>query len=422
MNTEVSELSNGLKVVTTPIEGSQSAGISLFVGTGSRYESRRLNGVSHYLEHMMFKGTRKRPKAELIAEAIEGAGGRSNAFTSYELTSYVARVPFDKLEVALDVTADMINDSLLEIQEVERERSVIKEEIKRSKDNPASWVWEILSQVVYGDQPMGWGVAGTEETVSGITRDDLVQYIQDWYVPNNMVLSVAGRVSHDEVMACAEGLFGARARKEVGQFAPVTENGEASPVQVEVRPSAQANITIGLRALKRADPDRFTLTVLNNLLGRGMSSRLFREVRERRGLAYSVGSSTSRFHDTGLMVAHAGVDPAKVIDATKVIIDELEKLTSEPVGEEELVKAIDFTSGNFRLDLEDSMSVSRWTGTNILTTGDLEDVEETVNRFRSVQPQDIMQVAQRLFDRRKMSMAVTGPNDDTEGLLKALGG
>jgi len=420
LETSVSELGNGLKVATTNLGGAQSASISLFVGTGSRYETKRINGISHYLEHMLFKGTAKRPKAEMIAEAIEGAGGRTNAFTSYELTCYVSKVPFDKLEIALDVAADMVNESLLDISEVERERSVIKEEIKREKDNPASWVWELLSQVMYGDQPLGWNVAGTEDTVSDITRQDLTDYVGSWYVPNNMVLSVAGRVSHDNVMEIAEKLFKQRTKVSIGEFAPVQEKKDGPTVMVETRTSAQSNLTIGLPALDRFDPDRFTLTVLNNLLGRGMSSRLFREVRERRGLAYSVGSSTSRFHDTGLMVAHAGVDPTKVVDAAKVIINEIEKLTTEPVGEEELEKAKDFTTGNFRLDLEDSMSVSRWTGSSILATGELEDIDDIISKFRAVQPEDILRVAGRLFDRKKMSMAVTGPNDVTQELLEEL--
>ncbi|MSQ14658.1 MAG: insulinase family protein [Dehalococcoidia bacterium] len=422
METFISELRNGLRIATTPIAEAQSASISLFVGTGSRYESKRINGISHYLEHMLFKGTAKRPKAEMIAEAIEGAGGRSNAFTSYELTCYVAKVPFDKLGIALDVTVDMVNDSLLDLAEVERERSVIKEEIKREKDNPASWVWELLSEVIYGDQPLGWNVAGTEEIVSGITRQDLADYVGTWYVPNNMVLSIAGRVSHEEIVNTAGKLFDERKRVSLGGFAPVSEKKDGPAVQVETRSNAQSNLTIGLTALHRLDPDRFILTLLNNLLGRGMSSRLFREVRERRGLAYSVGSSTSRFHDTGLMVAHAGVDPTKVVEAAKVIIAEMEKLTVEAVGAEELEKAKDFTIGNFRLDLEDSMSVSRYVGTSLLSTGELEDIDDTVSKFRAVQPEDILRVAARLIDRKKMSMAVTGPNDVTAELLAELQG
>ena len=420
MDVEISQSDNGLRVATATIPEAQSASVTIYVGTGSRYEEQRINGISHYLEHMLFKGTKQRPRADLIAEAIEGAGGRTNASTGQEVTSYVARVPYDKMGLALEVLADMVNEPLLEDEEVERERNVIYEEIKRSKDSPGAWVWRLLSLAVYGDQPMGWEIAGTQESVGNVSRQDLVQYMGAWYAPNNIVLSVAGRVSHQEVVKRADALFQERRPVPIGGYSPVGPRNDPSAVIVETRPISQANLAMGLRAFNRHDPDRYALTVLTNLLGRGMSSRLFREVRERRGLAYSVGCQATRYHDTGLFTAFAGVDPANVAEAARVIVGELKKLVDEPVATEELVKAQDYTIGNFRLDLEDTMSVARWVGSNLLTLGRVQEVEDVVECYRAVTVADLQRVAGRIFTPKEMSIALTGPNDETEAMTRIL--
>ncbi len=191
MNTQTTTLTNGLRVVTTEMPGAQSASVNIFVGTGSRYESKRLNGVSHYLEHMLFKGTQKRPEAIMISEAIEGAGGRSNAFTAHEVTCYLAKVPYERADLAMDVIADMVQHSLLAPEEVERERKVVIEEIRRTWDHPGAWAGELAFRAAFGDQPLGWSIAGTEDSVRGLSRDDLAGYVARWYVPNNLVVSVA---------------------------------------------------------------------------------------------------------------------------------------------------------------------------------------------------------------------------------------
>ena len=420
MNTHMTTLDNGLRVITTEMPGTQSASLNIFVGAGSRYEVKRINGISHYLEHMLFKGTHKRPEAILISEAIEGAGGRTNAFTAHEITCYLAKVPFERVDLALDVIADMVQDPLLAEEEVERERKVIIEEIRRTWDHPAGWARELAFQAIFGDQPLGWSIAGTEESVQGISRDDLADYIATWYAPNNLVLSVAGNVRHQEVLDLTKQYVRDVQPRPLTSYLPAGPRAASHPIIAETRAITQATLVMSLRGPGRKAPDRYVLTVLSNLLGSGMSSRLFKEVRERRGLAYSVGCGTVRFQDMGLLTTSAGVSPENVIQTTEVILGEFQKLVREPVGEGELAKAIDYSVGTFRLGLEDTMSVSRWVGESQTTTGEIHQVEEVVAKLRAVTAEDIQRMAGRLFVDNELSVALTGPNDETERLAAVI--
>ncbi len=417
---QISTLRNGMRVVTTPIPAAQSASVNVFVGVGSRAEERRVNGVSHYMEHMLFKGTERRANAIVIAAEIEGAGGVLNAYTSKELTCYWNQVPYEMLPRAMDVVADMVQNSLLEQVEVERERTVVQQEIRRSHDQPGAWVGELLSDAVYGDQPIGWSIAGTLDIVEKITRDDMRQHLDTWYVPRNMVLSVAGNVTHDEVMALAEQQWMGTGDAELPPIAPARLEMPAERVRIDTRDIAQANMAIGLRGIPREDPDRFALTILNNVLGRGMSSRLFREVRERRGLAYSVGASTSRYADTGAFSVSAGVSPEHAVEATTVILAELRKLVDEPVEDEELRKARDYASGSFRLGLESSMSLGQRAGESLLMLGKIEPIEDVVAGYRAVTADDVQRVAARIFRPDNLALAVVGPAMDEADLRAAL--
>lgn len=416
MISHVTSLENGLRLVTSPMPHAQSVSVCIFVGTGSRYEEKRTNGVSHYLEHMLFKGTQRRPNATIISEAIEGAGGRTNAYTGHEITCYLAKVPFEKAGLALDVLSDMVNNPLLAEEEIDRERRVVLEEIRRTKDNPGAWAGELLAESAYGNHPLGWSVAGTEESVGELTRQDLMDYTAAWYVSNNIVVSVAGNVRHEDVLPWVEEAFRGRERAELGNFLGAGPRGGDRAIISETRPISQANLGMALRALPRNDPRRYALTIMVNLLGRGMSSRLFREVRERRGLAYSVGCSSIRYHDTGLLVASAGVSPDKVAETARVILEEFKKLKEEAVGDEEMTKVKDYSTGEFRLGLEDSMSVSRWVGENLLTMGEVQTVEDVIAQLKAVTAGDILEVAGLVFSSESLSMALTGPNDETEAL------
>jgi len=417
---EISHLDSGLRVVTTPVPTAQSVSVNVFVGAGSRGEEQRTKGLAHFLEHMVFKGTSKRPTAIDIAEAIEGAGGVLNAYTSKELTCYWNHVPFDRLEVAMDVLSDMLANSLLDQREIERERSVVQQEILRTRDQPAAWCGELLGQALFGDQPLGWSTTGTEETVAELQRQDFLSWLDTWYGLDNIVVSVAGRASHDEVVALAQSLFGNGRTGEAPAVIPVDEHLPARRVTSDSRPISQANLALGLPALRRNDPDRYVLQVLTSLLGRGMSSRLFKEVRERRGLAYSVSSSVSRHKDTGVFAVTAGVSPEKLTEAATVILEELAKVTQEAVPEDELTKARDYTVGTFRLSLETPMALAQRAGEQLLTLGEIEPIETVVEKLESVSAEDLLRVAQRVLVPENAALAVVGPDLDDERLLALL--
>jgi predicted Zn-dependent peptidase len=409
-----------MRIVTTPVPTAQSVSVNVFVGIGSRGEDRRTNGLSHYMEHMLFKGTPRRPDAIVVAEAIEGAGGVLNAYTSKELTCYWNQVPFDRLALAMDVLADMYRNAKLESEEIDRERTVVQQEIRRAFDQPGAWASELLSRAVFGDQPIGWPIAGTLQTIEAMQRDDFVQHVATYYKPSNTVLSVAGNTTHDEVVRLAEELFGSTVDHAVPPPVAAREQLGDEPVIVEKREIAQCNIGIAFHALPRKDPDRYPLQVLNTILGRGMSSRLFKEVRERRGLAYSVGSGVSRYNDIGTMSISAGVTLDHLEEATTVIRDELFKLTSEAPGEEEITKARDFSTGNFRLGLESTMALAQRAGESLLMTGEIEPIEDVVESINAVTPDDVTRVARRLFKPGAFAMSVVGPGGDADSLRAIL--
>ena len=420
---QITTLNNSLQVVTTPVVGAQAVSLSLFVGVGSRSEDRHNHGVSHFLEHMLFKGTERWPDAVTIAELIEGAGGSLNAYTTKETTCYWNHVPYDCFPIAIEVLAETVLHSLFAQDEIERERRVIQQEIRRVHDQPGAWASELLSRAAFGDQPLGWNIAGSIETIEEMTRSDMVEHMEAWYAPNNMVLSVAGNITHEEVVAAAERLFGGMEAKPAPAYVPASIELPSEHILIDHRPNAQCNLVMGMHALPRNDPDRYTALILNTILGRGMSSRLFREVRERRGLAYSVGSSFARYADTGLFTVSAGVSAEKVDDALKVILEELFRLTVEPVSDEEMKKAIDYSVGSFRLGLETAMSLAQRAGEALLTMREIEPVEQVVERFRAVTADDVQRVAERVFDRSRAALAIVGPyrgEDAIENLLTAV--
>lgn len=413
-------LANGLRVVTSYMPHTRSVSINLFVGAGSRYESDEQAGVSHFLEHMLFKGTERRPSAIAIAEAIEGAGGILNAFTTQELTCYWNQVPFDKLALAMDVLADMMQHALIDQEELDRERSVVQQEIRRAYDQPGAWASRLLAQAYFGDQPLGWPVAGTVETVEALTRNDFLHHIDTWYVPENVVVSVAGNTTHREVLAAARKLLGGLERSASPPVEAVRDGLPPQHIAVEARAIAQSNLGLALPAVSRTDPDRYAVTILNAILGRGMSSRLFKEVRERRGLAYSIGSSVTRYNDTGVLTISAGVSPEKVSETVQVIREELGKLVDEPVGDEELTKARDYTIGSFRLSLETPMALAQRAGELLLMVGAIEPIEETVERLAAVTAPDVQRVAQRLLGDGRLAMSLVGPGANEEELRELL--
>jgi predicted Zn-dependent peptidase len=417
---QLTTLPNGLRVVSQTIPTAQSASVNIFAGVGSRAEDRRVNGVSHFLEHMLFKGTPTRPNAIIVSEQVEGAGGTLNAYTSRETTCYWDLVPFDRFETGMDVLCDIYLNALLEQEEVDRERNVVQQEIKRSKDQPGAWAAELASEAVFGDQPIGWPIAGTEETVAGITRQDQADHIATWYVPANTIISVAGNVQHDQVLNLAQRWFGDFPAKPIPPIAAAEERLSSQPIRTDHRDISQCNIQIGMYGLRWDDPDRYALTILTTILGRGMSSRLFKEVRERRGLAYSVGAGHQRHKDCGYLSISAGVSPEKVLEATRVILAEVGKMRAEPVGDEEMTKARDYSTGSFRLGLESSMAVAQRNGDSLIMLGRIEPVEEVIGKLQAVTADDVRAVANRVFRDDNLAIAVVGKGPSEDELANVL--
>ncbi len=411
---ELTTLPNGLRIVTTPMPTTQAVSVNIFVGVGSRSEPQRINGITHFLEHMVFKGTEKRPDATMIAQEIEGAGGTLNAYTNKEYTCYWNIVPFDRFDTALDVEADMLLCSKLEQAEIDRERTVVQQELKRNHDNPAAWAGRLIGTSVYGEQPAGWDVGGSVELVEAMQRPDFVSHISEWYLPSNIVLSVAGNVTHADVVRKAEPLFSGMKPGTLPGLSPYDPSLTGPRVATDSRDIDQCTLYLGLPIFGRDDPDRFSLRIMNDVLGAGMSSRLFREVRERRGLAYSVSSGYGYLSDAGVFTISAGVNREKLAETITVCLEEAEKLAHETVPPDELRKAKDHNIGRFRLSLETAFSLGQRHGELLITKGAIESIEEVVDQVEAITADDVQKVAQRVLKRELLHCAAVGPklNDD----------
>ncbi len=418
---EVTTLANGLRIVTTPLPHTQAVSTSIFVGVGSRSEPSRLNGITHFLEHMVFKGTKRRPDAMIVASAIEGAGGTLNAYTNKEFTCYWNIVPYTRFEEAFDVAGDMLLHSLLDQGEIDRERTVVQQELKRNHDNPGSWAGRLIGQSVYGDQPCGRDVGGTVDLVQEMQRPDFVDHIGEWYLPSNIVVSVAGNVTHERVVELATPVFEEMTDGVLPEVEPYKPAVRGERVLVDSRDIDQCSMFLGMPIFGRHDPDRYPIRLLNDVLGAGMSSRLFREVRERRGLAYSVGSGYGYLADAGVFNISAGVNRDKVAETITVCLEEAERMASDLITEDELRKAKDHTIGRFRLGLETAHSLGQRNGEQLLTRGEIESIDEYVDRIEAISRDEICRVAQRVIDRKNCHCSVVGPNLDVDEILTALG-
>jgi predicted Zn-dependent peptidase len=417
-----SVLDQGLRVLTSTMEHTHSVSVGFFIGVGSRYEAERENGITHFIEHMLFKGTERRPTARDIAIAIEGIGGVFNASTGRELTTYWAKVGEDHFSVALDVLADMLLNSKVEEQELEKERGVIIEEINMTLDRPSDWVHLLAAELIWPDHPLGRDQAGTKESVSGITRVMIGDYLSRHYQPVNAVLAVAGNIKHERAVREAESRLDGWRKAPASAYLPMDQEQGTSRVRLAHKPTQQAHLALVLPGISRFDDDKYSLSLLNTMLGQGMSSRLFLEVREKRGLAYSVYSYVSPLMDTGLVGVYAGVDSDRLEGALQAILVELEKIKQEPVVEEELRKAKEFTKGRLKLQMEDSFSVASWVGRQEILEDRVLSLDEVLEEIEAVTAEEVQRVAQRLFRQEKLNLAVVGPyeSDKEEGFRSLL--
>ena len=411
-------LDNGLRVLTANLDHAQSVTCMLMLAAGSRYETPETNGIAHFSEHMFFKGTKRRPSAREIAGEIDAIGGEFNAFTGKESTAYYVKCAAEHREVALDVLVDMLRNSRFDADEIEREKGVIVEEMNMYFDTPRDYIGGVYEELLYGDQPLGWDIIGRKETVRAATRETFMSYLDRWYHPSRIVLGIAGRIGDDAVERAQE-LLGGLAPSDTGDPAPVQPHANGR-VKVFTKQSDQAHVILGVPSYPLEHPDRYALQLLATVLGGGMSSRLFTEVRERRGLAYYVFGTNHSYTDAGSLYAQAGVDINRIDEAVSTIAAELKTIAAESVPADELEKARSFAKGRFVLQLESPQGLIMFGLRKEVLERRAPDPEEVLAGLSAISAEDVQRVAQDVIADERLRLALIGPFDDAARFEKLL--
>jgi len=406
-------LDNGLKVVTHTMPRMQSVALGIWIKVGGRYEPADTKGTAHYLEHLLFKGSKKY-SCRKLKESIEGVGGALNGFTSEELTCYLAKLPSRYLNLALDILSDMVMHPNLVSGEVEKEKTVILEEIKMYKDQPQTYVYELLDELLWPNQPLGQAIAGTNESVNKIKREDLRKFKQQYYTAANIIVSAAGALEYKNFHKKVQSIFSGLKSEKSNAFAAAKENQYKAKLKIFHKETEQTHLALGFHSFKREHPLKHALGLLHVVLGANMSSRLFNEVREKRGLAYEIGTAVKRFQDTGAFIVHAGIDNQKVTEAIDVILQELEKVKSTFVTNGEFRRAKDFYLGQLTLALEDTLDHMLWIGETTAALDKTYSLEEIIKEVNAIRRDDLHQVAKTLFKEEKINLALIGPLKESE--------
>ncbi len=416
-----SVLKNGLRVVTIPMPSLESVTVSVWVKTGSRNENSKNSGISHFLEHMFFKGTTNRPTAKQIAEEIDQIGGVQNAGTSKEYTEYYIKCRADKIEVAFDLLSDMTLNSLLDAKEIEREKGTIIEEIRMYEDTPMMNIGEVFEGLIYSGHSLGMDIAGTEKTVRDMKRKDFTDYRTNFYNPENMLVTVAGGVDEKKVMELSNKYFS----KLVSNTSTAISNGfktvqTAPKIKLHDKKKEQTHVILGFIADGKNYKYKYAQTLLATILGGGMSSRMFTEVRERRGLAYSIRTSMDRYTDIGYMGTYAGLDTKRAEEAVKVMLEQHHQVANgqQPIANSELLKAKEFLKGHLALALEDTSDVSGFFGDQELFSDKVLTPEEVFKMVDKVTMDEVNAEANRLFVPERLNLAIIGPYESDEKFKK----
>jgi predicted Zn-dependent peptidase len=405
------QLDNGLRVLTADMPQVQSVTCMIMLAAGSRYETADTNGIAHFSEHMFFKGTERRPTAREIGMEVDSLGGEFNAFTSKEYTGYYVRCAADHRDQALDILVDMLRHSKFDPEEIEREKGVIIEEMNMYYDTPRDFIGGVYDHLLYGDQPLGWDIIGRKETIRAATRETFLDYVGRWYKPERMVVGIAGRIG-DGYLESIERLLGDLAAEQTDQPEPTRTNGAGSQATIHHKDSDQAHLCLGVRSYPLVHPDRWKVQLLATVLGTGMSSRLFTEVRERRGLAYYVYAHNQSYTDAGSVFSQAGVDIARSEEAVETIVREFRKIAEERVPDEELEKARALAKGRFVLRLESPQGMIVYgLGREVLGDPELEP-EEVLAGLDAVTAEDVQQIAQDVIASNGLNLALIGPFED----------
>jgi len=402
------KLANGLRIITKRLSGVGSLSLGIWINIGGRYEAPACKGISHFLEHLLFKGSKKY-SCRLIKESIEGVGGALNGFTSEELTCYLVKIPSRYQAKALDILSDMVSAPSLKQEDVKKEKTVILEELKMYRDLPQSYVYELLDELLWPHQAIGEPVIGTVESVGNITRDNLSSFQKVHYTPVNIVISAAGLIDHDLLVKKVSAIFAGKNPGGLNTFTAATQAQDKQQLKIFHKATEQTHMALGFHGLKRDHPLRHAQSLLHIILGANMSSRLFNEVREKRGLAYEIGTGLKRYHDTGAFLVHAGIDNHKVVPCLELIFKELEAIKNKPVAIDEFKRAKEFYLGQLMLALEDTMEYMLWMGESMACLDKVYTLEEVIKEINKVNIEDIRNVAQQIFKREKINLSLIGP-------------
>lgn len=407
-------LKNGLRLITVPMAHTRTVTCLVMVGAGSKYETKRTNGVAHFLEHMMFKGTKKRPTALEISTLLDGVGSEYNAMTGKEWTGYYVKAADEHLELALDALSDSYQHSLFVAEEIEKERGVITEEINMYLDTPMRHIGDLWEKLLYGDTPAGWSIAGEKENIAKMQRDDFLTYLNAHYTAPNTVVVVAGNFEAKKITKLAESFFGGVPRRRAGAKPKVREAQQKPQFLLQPKQTDQTHLMVGVRAYNLFSPKRYALSLLATILGGGMSSRLFIEVREKRGLAYAVHTSPEYYTDSGYFVTQAGVRKDATAEAMHLILQEYKKIAQEGVGEDELAKAKHYVEGKMLLGLESSDELAFFAGEQEAAMKKIRTPDEIIKKIFSVTPRGIQAVARDIFQEKRLNAVLLGPFEERE--------
>lgn len=414
-------LKSGLTLITVNMPHLDSVTTLVAVGAGSRYESKNINGISHFLEHMFFKGSRKFPTAEIISNMVDGIGAINNAATDKEVTYYWIKSSNKHLELSSDILSSTIKESLLVEEEIEREKGVIVEELRMYRDDPSRYVWNLYEMLQFGNQPLGWDIGGDEKTVTSLKREQFIKYLDSLYSPKNMVLVYVGNLPKN-IEKIAMEYFEGLSKRDKTNFLPFKRIKQSVPkVNIFNKKTDQANLVLGVEAYDHYDLKRYAAKVLATILGEGMSSRLFIQVRERRGLAYHVSAAFNSYQDTGSFTVYAGVKLEKINEALEVITAELTRIADEKVTEEELKKAKEMIRGRLAIRSESTNFLAEYFGTNFVLKRKVETFEEILKHVDQVTLQDVQDVAKELLKKEKFNLQIIGPLKDPEKFAKIFG-
>ena len=414
MNYKLDRLKNGLRVITSELQNLESATITVWVAVGSRYEDKSISGISHFLEHMVFKGSKKRPSAKKISEAIDYFGGEFNASTSKEWTNFYIKAPSKKLDIAFDVLSDMVLNPLLDKKEIEKEKGVICEEIAMYEDMPMMKIEDVFENIIFKGNSMERDIAGTKESVMGIEKEDFVKYRNKHYVRDNILLTVSGGIKRNEVLKLAGKYFTAISEQAQKRSTPFISLQKKPQLNLKSKKNEQAHLIFGFLGNKRGHEKRFEEVVLDSILGGGMSSRLFTELREKRGLSYAVKTLNEHYKETGYFGVYAGVDIKRIDEAIKVIIDQMYGIAGRKykISEKEFKKAKEYLKGHLALSLEDTKTINAFFGLRQLLLNKIETPKEVIEKIDKVKVEDVYQYADSIFKPERLNLAVIGPYYD----------